>query len=70
LHTGSWARTLTPAAGHVNSWLMNNLHFTNFQASQEGSRRYRYRLAAGSPVTRDQVRVYGRNLLEPLQARQ
>jgi glycosyl hydrolase family 38 len=70
-HTGLWARTLTPAGGHVNSWLMNNLHFTNFQASQDGTRRYRYRFAAaGTAVTREQVRVYGRDLLEPLQARQ
>ncbi|MFU8854941.1 hypothetical protein ACNAW0_28825, partial [Micromonospora sp. SL1-18] len=70
-HTGSWARTLSVTGGQVNSWLMNNLHFTNFQASQDGTRRYRYRFAAtGSAVTREQVRVYGRNLLEPLQARQ
>ncbi|MFC7549298.1 hypothetical protein [Plantactinospora sp. GCM10030261] len=71
LHTGKWARRLAVAGGQVNSWLMNNLHFTNFQASQDGTRRYRYRFAAaGSAVTREQVRVYGRNLLEPLQARQ
>ncbi|GAA3773831.1 hypothetical protein GCM10022225_71820 [Plantactinospora mayteni] len=70
-HTGLWARTLDVAGGQVNSWLMNNLHFTNFQASQDGTRRYRYRFAAsGSAVTAEQVRVYGRNLLEPLQARQ
>ncbi|MEU4771607.1 hypothetical protein [Micromonospora sp. NPDC023644] len=69
-HTGRWARTLAVAGGQVNSWLMNNLHFTNFQASQDGTRRYRYRFAARpGPVTREQVRVYGRNLLEPLQAR-
>jgi alpha-mannosidase len=69
-HTGAWARSLVPAGGHVNSWLMNNLHFTNFQASQDGTRRYRYRFAArAAAVTRDEVRVYGRNLLEPLQAR-
>ena len=70
-HTGTWARSLVTAGGHVNSWLMNNLHFTNFQASQDGTRRYRYRFAAtGTAVTREQVRVYGRNLLAPLQARQ
>ncbi|MHB1235175.1 MAG: glycoside hydrolase family 38 N-terminal domain-containing protein, partial [Microbacteriaceae bacterium] len=26
--TGRWARTLDAPAGHINSWLMNNLHFT------------------------------------------
>jgi len=71
LHTGSWARHLRAAGGHVNSWLMNNLHFTNFQAQQDGTRRYRYRFAPmDAAVTREQVRVYGRDLLEPLQAKQ
>lgn len=70
-HTGEWARTLIASRGHVNSWLMNNLHFTNFQASQEGTRTYRYRFQArAEPVPREAVRGYGRNLLEPLQARQ
>lgn len=69
-HTGTWARHLDVAGGQVNSWIMNNLHFTNFQARQEGTRRYRYRfLPTEAPVDRDAVRVYGRNLLEPLQAR-
>ncbi len=71
IHTGRWARRLEVSGGQLNSWLMNNLHFTNFQARQEGTRRYRYRFAAvDGPVTREQVRVHGRNLLEPLQARQ
>lgn len=49
---------------------MNNLHFTNFQASQDGTRRYRYRFAATPTApTREQVRVFGHALLEPLQAR-
>jgi hypothetical protein len=69
-HTGTWARRLDVSGGQVNSWLMNNLHFTNFQASQDGTRRYRYRFAGtGAEVTREQVRVYGRDLLAPLQAR-
>jgi alpha-mannosidase len=70
-HTGQWARTLDAPHGHVNSWLMNNLHFTNFQARQDGTRRYRYRFAArGVAVSREDVAVFGRDLLEPLQARQ
>jgi len=69
-HTGEWARSFTPANGHINSWLMNNLHFTNFQARQEGTHRYRYRFVpAASPLTHAQVRRAGRDLLEPLQAR-
>ncbi|QZN85506.1 hypothetical protein [Cellulomonas sp. C5510] len=69
LHTGEWARTLRATSGHVSSWLMNNLHFTNFQARQEGTRTYRYRFAATEAVTREAVRVLGRDLAEPLQAR-
>ncbi|MFC0681116.1 hypothetical protein ACFFGH_25080 [Lysobacter korlensis] len=68
--TGRWARTLEARGGWVNSWLMNNLHFTNFQARQEGTRTYRYRFApTPAPVLREEVRVFGRSLLEPLQAR-
>lgn len=69
LHTGEWARRLRPGRGYLSSWLMNNLHFTNFQARQEGTRTYRYRLAAVDAVTRGAVRVFGRDLAEPLQAR-
>lgn len=79
--TRRWSRSAasTPVSGHggstrgghVNSWLMNNLHFTNFQARQDGTRRYRYRFTAGeAAVTRERVRTFGRDLLEPLQARQ
>jgi hypothetical protein len=69
LHTGEWARTLHAERGYLSSWLMNNLHFTNFQARQEGTRTYRYRFAAADPLTRERVRVFGRDLAEPLQAR-
>jgi hypothetical protein len=70
-HTGKWARHLDVAGGQVNSWLMNNLHFTNFQAQQEGSGRYRYRfLPVEGPVAPPAVQVFGRDLLEPLAARQ
>jgi hypothetical protein len=68
-HTGEWARTLQAQGGHVNSWLMNNFHFTNFQARQEGTRTYRYRFASIARPSREDVRVFGRNLLVPLQAR-
>ncbi|MBN9328511.1 MAG: hypothetical protein BGO38_12625 [Cellulomonas sp. 73-145] len=68
--TGLWATTLDATAGHLNSWLMNNLHFTNFQARQEGTRRYRYRLVpTATRVTREQVARFGHEALEPLQAR-
>ncbi len=72
--TGHWARTLDAPAGHINSWLMNNLHFTNFQARQEGTGSYRYRFqpvgSADEGIEPAQVRVFGRDLLQPLQARQ
>ncbi|UFU04461.1 hypothetical protein LQF12_07790 [Ruania suaedae] len=69
-HTGTWARTLTPRTGHINSWLMNNLHFTNFQARQEGTRTYRYRFVPTStPPSPAQVARFGRDAGLPLQAR-
>ncbi|WP_245723546.1 hypothetical protein [Paramicrobacterium humi] len=50
---------------------MNNLHFTNFQARQDVNRTFRYRFAPRErPVSRQEVRVFGRDLAEPLQARQ
>ena len=76
--TGRWARNLDAPAGHINSWLMNNLHFTNFQARQDGTATYRYRFSAVAPTTaaaagtvnHEEVRVFGRNVLQPLQSRQ
>jgi alpha-mannosidase len=71
-HTGQWARELNAPKGHVNSWLMNNLHFTNFQARQDGTGTYRYRFAPddGGPGLRQRVRVFGRDLGSPLRGRQ
>jgi len=70
-HTGRWARRLEIAGGAVNSWLMNNLHFTNFQARQEGTRRYRYRFRpVAHAITPVEVASFGRDLAEPLAARQ
>lgn len=73
IHTGAWARTLRAGRGHVYSWLMNNLHFTNFQARQQVTRSFRYRFrpagAASPDELRREVQRYGRDLLEPLQAR-
>ena len=69
-HTGKWARTLEAPAGHINSWVMNNLHFTNFQARQEftGTLHYRFRPAPPDGL-RDAVARYGAGLALPLQAR-
>lgn len=68
-HTGKWAGRLDAASGQIGSWLMNNLHFTNFQARQEITRRFRYRFRPVAELRAAQVRRYGRDLLEPLQAR-
>lgn len=68
-HTGRWAASLEAGSGHVNSWLMNNLHFTNFQARQEITRRFRYRFRPVVGLSTQEVRRFGRDLLEPLQAR-
>ncbi|MBT2483802.1 MULTISPECIES: hypothetical protein [unclassified Microbacterium] len=68
-HTGKWAEQLDVSFGQIGSWLMNNLHFTNFQARQEITRRFRYRFRPVAEVTAADVGRYGRDLLEPLQAR-
>jgi hypothetical protein len=68
-HTGKWARRLDAESAVVNSWLMNNLHFTNFQARQEITRSFRYRIRPAAAVDAAAVRRFGRDLLEPLQAR-
>ncbi|MCU1438384.1 MAG: hypothetical protein JWP66_1471 [Naasia sp.] len=70
ISTGAWSRTLVAESGAIDSWLMNNLHFTNFQARQEGTGRYRYRFRPADDVTREEVQRFGRDLLQPLQARQ
>lgn len=67
--TGLWARTLDASAGHVNSWLMNNLHFTNFRAAQGGTQTFRYRFAP-RPHDAAAVRRFGDDLLHPLVGRQ
>jgi alpha-mannosidase len=69
IHTGLWAERMSVTGGVINSWLMNNLHFTNFQASQGGTTRFRYRFLPVKGVRPRDVRRFGRELGEPLQAR-
>lgn len=70
IRTGEWSRTLEPVGGHIDSWVMNNLHFTNFQARQEftGTLHYRFRPAAAAGL-REAVAAYGAAIALPLQAR-
>lgn len=44
-HTGKWLRELKPETGHIASWLMNNIYFTNFKASQGGQLEFHFRFA-------------------------
>lgn len=48
-HAGKWSRESPAASGHVASWLMNNLYFTNFRAAQGGELdvSFRFTTAAG-----------------------
>lgn len=69
--TGRWARTLDARAGHLNSWIANNLHFTNFRRQQHGVDTYRYRLVpTDAPVDPAAVRLLGDDVLFDLTARQ
>ncbi|GAA4424569.1 hypothetical protein GCM10023169_21350 [Georgenia halophila] len=69
VHTGRWARELRTPTGHLNSWIMNNLHFTNFRAAQGGTATFRYRFAPGRGLDRADVRHLGRAVLQPLAPR-
>jgi len=44
IHTGKWQERLEPHTGHIYSWLMNNMWFTNFPAWQEGEVRLAWSL--------------------------
>ena len=64
-HTGEWARHLDASVGHVNSWLMNNLYFTNFKASQGGTDQYRYMFQPSDVVSRAGTARFGERLGQP-----
>jgi len=48
IHTGKWLKRLEVANGHVYSWVMNNLWFTNFPAYQEGQVQLVWSLTSGA----------------------
>ena len=58
-HTGQWAEHLEAPAGHINSWLMNNLYFTNFKASQGGVDHFAYAFRPSEQVDRQSVARFG-----------
>ncbi|MFE5291876.1 hypothetical protein ACFQ8T_06810 [Isoptericola sp. NPDC056618] len=68
---GAWSRRWEPADGTVDSWVMNNLHFTNFQARQGGRTTFSYRFApaAAGEVSASAVAVAGHDAAHPLVAR-
>lgn len=68
--TGKWARELEAPRGHIYSWLMNNLYFTNFKAAQGGQMRFSFRFMtqAGSIQPQD-VRGWGEAFANPPLAR-
>jgi len=70
IHTGQWAHRLEPAVGHVYSWLMNNLYFTNFKASQGGLMTFTYGISARSGgLDADVVRRAGEAVAQPFVTR-
>lgn len=68
-HTGQWAQTLTAERGHINSWLMNNLYFTNFLAAQGGRDEFVYRMRIVDHVDAEEVRRFGDELATPVLAK-
>lgn len=68
-HTGTWSRDRVADSGHINSWLYNNLYFTNFRAAQGGLDVFRYRFEPTTRIRPHDVRALGRRLATPVIAR-
>lgn len=68
-HTGTWSRDRVAENGHINSWLYNNLYFTNFRASQSGRDTFRYSFEPAATVDKSAVYNFGRRLSTPIIAR-
>lgn len=70
IQTGRWAHRLEAPTGHLYSWLMNNLYFTNFKAGQGGSMTFSYGIAPRSGgLDADIVRRAGEVVALPLLTR-
>jgi hypothetical protein len=68
--TGKWARELEAPRGHIYSWLMNNLYFTNFKAAQGGQMRFSFRFTTQTGGVQPQdVRGWGEAFANPPLAR-
>jgi hypothetical protein len=46
IHTGKWQKKLEITTGHIFSWIMNNMWFTNFPAYQEGVMEFTWSLTS------------------------
>jgi hypothetical protein len=66
ISTGEWSRRFNARSGHVYSWLMNNLYFTNFAAAQSGTATFRYIIRPTSTLGRAEVEAFGRELAQPV----
>jgi hypothetical protein len=68
-HTGTWSRDRKAEKSHINSWLYNNLYFTNFRAAQSGRDVFRFTFESTSAVSKSNVYDFGRRLSTPIIAR-
>ncbi|HEX8217800.1 MAG TPA: hypothetical protein VF914_01160 [Chloroflexia bacterium] len=69
-HTGEWATRLDAPQGHIYSWLMNNLYFTNFKAAQSGQATFSYRFTTSpGAATPEAARAWGEAFALPMPAR-
>jgi hypothetical protein len=69
-HTGEWSTRLQARSGHIYSWLMNNLYFTNFKAAQSGQMVFHYRFTTQEgATTRADARAWGEAFAMPMHAR-
>jgi hypothetical protein len=64
--TGKWQRDFGQRCGHIYSWLMNNLYFTNFKAAQGGRMQFGYRFTTKMGASSiDEIRAYGEAFANP-----
>lgn len=68
-HTGTWSRDRVATKSHINSWLYNNLYFTNFRAAQSGRDVFRFTFESTKSVDKNKVYDFGRRLSTPTIAR-
>jgi hypothetical protein len=68
INRGKWPAHLPIKNGHVYSYVMHNYWFTNYRAEQGGTLRFRYSIASGTSMTRQQLARFDADTRTPVLA--